>query len=444
MTKPAKKSRKFTYVVIGVLLLAVVLIAGLIMAKRKTPPVEVMTEPAEVRTLIQTVSATGKIQPVVEVKIFSEVGGEIIELPFREGDRVKKGDLLVRIKPDQYKFEVDQAEANLTSAKASARDNEARLVKAKEDLRRNEELFVKGLLSDSEVASERASYVGAEAALAQAQAKILSQEGALKQAVEKLGKTTLYSPFDGTVSARGSEVGERVTGQSQFSGTEIMRVANLEQMELRVQVNESDIVKIAPGQKSKITIDAYRDHTFEGTVKEIGSLPKVQGAMTTQDDVTNFQVKILLAPTTEKIRPNMSASVEVETKRVEGVVSVPTQAVTVRSRDEAKTIADLANERKVTKKDKTEAAGGVVVENYTEQEKAEKADREKMLRVVFLLEGEKVKMVQVKTGTSDSTHLEITSGLKAGDVVVTGSYAALSTKLKDGSKVKVIKKGQKP
>jgi HlyD family secretion protein len=433
---PRKKSRKGLYLILGGVALIVVLgVAASMKSKKAGSATLVTTDKVVIKTITQLVSATGKIQPEVEVKIAPEVSGEILEMPLREGAAVKTGDLLVRIKSDNYRFQVEQREADLVATRASAVDSKARLLKAEEDLRRSEELAVKNLVSDSDLLAARTTAEAARAGYESALAQIKRAEGMLSQAQDQLAKTVIYAPMDGTVSQRTSEVGERVAGTGQYGGAEIMRVADLANMEVRVNVNENDIVNVKIGDKARISIDAYPNRQFTGTVKEIASAAKTTG-LQTQEEVTNFQVKIRIADKDVALRPGMSAAVDIETRTVENVVAVPTQAVTARSREKAKTIDELASDREAKEKE-TRGDGQAAAVNEKIRRERERADREALQRVVFLREGDTVKMVVVETGIADTTHTEIKSGLKEGDEVVTGSYAVISRTLKDGMKVRL-------
>ncbi len=397
----------------------------------------VTIETASVRTLTQFVSATGKIQPETEVKISPEVSGEIIELPFREGATVKKGDLLVRIKSDNYKYQVDQREADLAASRAGAVQSLAQLQQAKTDFQRSDDLFQRKLLSDSDYLAARTAVDVAQANYDNALAQIRRAEGLLKQAQDQLEKTTIYSPMDGTVSSLTSEVGERVVATGQFSGTEVMRVANLDDMEVRVNVNENDVVNVKIGDQARVMIDAYPNRRFTGVVKEIASTAKTQGA-NTQEEVTNFEVRVRISDKDVRLRPGMSANADIETQTVENVVSVPIQAVTVRTREGSKTVEQLAADRDREMKAK-QGEGAAQAENERQQRERERADREALQRVVFVYSGAKVKMVPVETGIADSTYMEIKSGVAAGDEVVTGSFSVITRTLRDGMTVRVEK-----
>ena len=430
-----KRSRLALYLVIAGVVVIALVVAAISKRKAERGIVRVTTEKAVVKTITQLVSATGKVQPEVEVKIAPEVSGEIIQLPLREGNSVKKGDLLVSIKPDNYRFAVDQAEASLAATKAAYVDSQARLAKALEDYKRSQDLFERHLISDSDFTAAKTTADSAQADLESAQANIRQREGSLRQSNDMLNKTTIYSPIDGTVSSRSNEVGERVTATGSYGAVEVLRVADLTNMEVRVNINENDIVNVKVGDKAKVTIDAFPNRKFDAVVKEIGSAAKVTG-QGTQDEVTNFQVRIRILDKDVPLRPGMSANADVETQTAENVVAVPIQSVTVRSREGAKTIDDLATDR-TKNADEMKGDNAAAAVNEKQQKQAERADREKLNRVVFVRNGDAVKMVSVETGIADTTHMEIKSGVKEGDEVVSGSFSAITKTLKNDMKVKV-------
>ncbi len=421
---------------LGSVLLLVAVVVGVVAQNKNADKATVVTiEKAVVKTITQSVNATGKVQPETEVKIAPEVSGEITELPFREGARVKKGDLLVRIKPDNYKYQLDQREAALAAAQSSAIQNKAQLLKAEEDYKRSQDLHAKQLISDSESTAIRTAFEGAQANYDNALAQIRSSEGLLAQAQEQLSKTIIYAPIDGTVSSRTNEVGERVAGTGSYGGAEVMRVADLANMEVRVNVNENDVINVKIGDKARISVDAYPNRRFNGEVWEIASSARTLG-QNTQEEVTNFVVKIRITDRDAVFRPGMSANADIETKTVADVVAVPIQAVTVRSREGAKTIDQLTGDREKKTKE-TQGDGAVAAVNQKQQRESERADREALQRVVFLRNGDTVKMVTVQTGIADTTHLEIVSGLKKDDEIVSGPFSIITRTLKDGDKVRV-------
>ncbi len=430
---PRKKSPMKWILLGGVALLVVLGVVGYVARKNRNGIVKVTTDKAVVRTITQTVSATGKVQSEVDVKIAPEVSGEIVKLPFREGAKVKQGDLLVAIKPDFYQAQVEQEQANLASANANAVQARAQLLKAQEDLKRSADLFDKKLISDSDYTAARTAVDVAQASYDSAQAQIRRTEGALKEARDQLTKTAIYAPIDGTVNSLANEVGERVAGTGSYGGTEIMHVSDLTAMEVRVNVNENDIVNVKVGDKAKITVDAFPNRKFTGQVKEIGAAAKVVG-QNTQDEVTNFLVKIRILDKDVALRPSMSANADIETKTVENAIAVPIQSVTVRAKGTAKTVEQVSQDRQ-KKAVEAKGEGAAAAVNVAQQKQADRADRENLQRVVFVMEGDHVKMVPVETGVQDTSYIEIKSGLKAGDQVVSGSFGVITRTLKDGLKV---------
>ncbi|RRJ94383.1 efflux RND transporter periplasmic adaptor subunit [Opitutaceae bacterium TAV4] len=442
---PRRRSRTRLYLL---LLVVVAAIAGgwfYYWTRQHEQPTAITVEKAIVKTITQTVSATGKIQPEVEVKISPEVAGEIIELPFREGADVKKGDLLFRIKPDNYQAQVEQQEAALADAQARHLQAKSQLIKAEADHRRAAELFKKGLISDSDQLNASTELDIARTSVEAAAAQIRRAEGTLKQMRDLLDKTTVYSPIDGTISLLSSELGERVVGTGQFAGTEILRVANLGDMEVRVKVNENDIINVKIGDRARVTIDAFPRRTFDGTVKEIASSATTTGA-NTQEEVTNFEVRVRISSGDAALRPGMSASAEIETQTVENVIAVPIQSVTVRTREGSKTMEQLASERDRDAKE-TQGDGAATAVNVRQERERARSDRDALQRVVFIYHpgGANgtgvVQQIPVTTGIADTTHMEIKTGVKPGDEIVSGSFSAITRILKDGAAVTVENTG---
>jgi len=432
---PRKKSNTKWIVLIGLLVVIGLGVGVYFKKKNAVQNVVVTTEKAITKTIVQTVNATGKIQPEVEVKISPEVAGEIVELTVREGATVKKDALLLRIKPDTYRYQLEQQEANLAAAKASAVQAQAQQYKAKDDFKRTEEIFGRKLISESDYLAGKTQVDVADANYANAQAQIRRTEGLLSQSRDQLSKTTIVAPMDGTVSSLSSEVGERVVGTGSFAGTEVMRIANLDDMEVRVNVNENDVVNVKVGDRARVTIDAYTGRKFAGIVKEIASAAKTQG-LNTQEEVTNFQVKIRISDKGVRLRPGMSANVDIETQTVENVVAVPIQAVTVRSKEGNKTIEQLSTDREKKAKE-GQGEGSASAVNEKQQRERERADRDSLQRIVFVKQGDTVKMVPVVTGIGDTTHMEIKSGVTAGDEIVSGPFSVVTRTLKDGSAVRI-------
>jgi HlyD family secretion protein len=437
----APKSKRPLFIILGLLGIALLIGGVVYRSKHATLAQPVTVEKSVIRTITQVVTATGKIQPETEVKISSEVFGEIIKLPFREGARVKKGDLLVKLKPDLYQTKVDQESAAVESSKANFLRAKAKLQQATMDYKRYEDLYHGNLASESEYVLYKTNYEVAKADYQASAANVHQVEGVLGQMQNQLSKTVIYSPMDGIISSRSSEIGERVVATGSFSGTEIMRVADLSNMQVQVNVNENDVPNVKVGDHAVLSIDAYPDRKFNGFVKEIasssegsaatgsGSSSQASGAST--DQVTNFLVKISVVDRDIQLKPGMSATVDIETQTAKGVVAVPIQSVTVRAE------GGLTTEE-VQKKDlKTaqEKSGSDLVVN------SDKADAKRLhselLKVVFVKEGDAVKMKQVVTGIADNAWIEIKSGITPGEDVVSGTYAAISRKLKDGMKVSI-------
>ena len=432
-----KRSRKKLYWFIGIALVVVIAIVAMAGGRKKEKPIPITTDKAFKTNITQVVTATGKIQPEIEVKIAPEVSGEIIEIPVKEGQVVRRGQLLLRIKPDSYRAQVESQQAALNGARASSVRNRAELEQAETEYRRVQKLYDGGLTSSSARDAAKTAYDGAKAALEGARFQIQQAEGALRQINEALSKTVIYSPTDGSISSLTSRVGERVVGTSQFAGTEVMRIANLDNMEARVNVNENDVVDVKVGDHARIMIDAYPDREVRGVVREIASTALTRNAGT-QEEVTNFEVKISIPDRTLRLRPGMSATADVETATVQSVIAVPIQSVTVRS-----TESDLSPEeqerQRVQEQAREKSDNRADVTNEALEKQKERAQRLKLQRVVFIKQGEKVKMQKVETGIADNTFIEIKSGVKAGDEVVSGSYTAISRRLKDGAKVAIEK-----
>jgi HlyD family secretion protein len=409
--------------VISVFLLAAVAVGFLLLNKEKR--ITIRVQPVAIRDITQTVSATGKIRPDVEVKISPEVAGEIIELPVIDGQEVKKGDLLVKIRPDNYIAQVRQAEAGLSSAQADSLERKSQMLNDQLDYRRSQELFQKRLISETDFKAAQTKSLMSDAAYESSLHRIAAQQSSLEQSKVLLDKTVIYSPIDGTISALNSELGERVVATGDFAGTEVMRVANLDSLEARVDVNENDVVNVKMGDPVRVHVDAYPGHIFHGTVKRIASTATIQN-QGTQQEVTNFEVRIQVTHPDLRVRPGMSTTVEIETQTAPQVTSVPIQSVTVRDKETGKTADQMKDEQLADQ-------GGVATTDL------ERKERRKLERVVFVKVGGTVKMVRVETGIADDNYLQIISGLKAGDLVVSGPYTAISKDLKDGAKVEIEK-----
>ena len=434
----ARRKKQIVYGSIGLIVLFIV--ASMIWSKREKP-IPVTTEKAIRQTIVQTVSATGKVQPETEVKISPEVAGEIIDLPVEDGKAVKKGDLLVRIRPDSYKALVEQQEAAISSAKATNLQQKATMMKTEHDFKRAEDLFAKKLISEQEYNAAEAAYDVAKNTYEGSLHEIERAQAGSSQARDQLSKTTIYSPIDGTVTVLNSKQGERLVATGQFAGTEVMRVADLSHMEARVDVNENDVVNVKVGDKAEVKIDAYGDRKFHGTVYQIANTGKTTGAGT-QEEVTNFEVKIRIEDTDVTLKPALSCTADIRTNEVKDVVAVPMQAVTIRTGESNLSPEEIEKKKqKLAQRDKGDNNAEFV--NERAEKAAQKEEREKVFKVVFLKKGGKAQVVKVTTGISDDTYTEIKSGIQPGDEVISGSYSAISRKLKDGAKVTYDKEATK-
>ena len=429
-------SKKTIYFIIGgaIAIIAVLIIlskTGVIGNKDKGKSVEIAN--VNSTTIVETVSATGKIQPEIEVKIASMVSGEIIELPIKEGQVVKKGDLLVKINPDLYTSGLNRTVANLAGTKSGLSQADASFKEAKSNYDRSKTLFDKGIISKSDWDKAVASFEVAKAAKQTAYFSVQSATATVNEAKDNLGRTIIYAPADGTISVLNVELGERVLGTQQMAGTEILRVANLNNMEVEVDVNENDIVKIKVGDEAKVEVDAYLKKQFKGVVTSISNSAS---STLTADQVTNFKVKVRILKesyqdllegkplTYSPFRPGMTATVDIITKTRANVLAVPISSVVVKSDTTAvKAIKEVENPKLV------------------EQKKAPKSD--KKLECVFVKVGNKAKIRVIKTGIQDDTNIEVLSGLKKGDVVITGPYSTVSKDLNSGDKVTTDKEVKK-
>src|SRR6476619_2626828 len=428
-----RKSRRRRYIIFGVLGLIVLwIIVGSIMGRREKP-IPVTTEKAIRKTIVQTVSATGKIQPEVEVKISPEVAGEITELPVEDGMRVKKGDLLVKIKPDSYKALLEQQEAAISAAKATNLQQKATMMKTEHDLKRAEDLFNKKLISEQEYNAGQAAYDVAKNTHESSLHEIERAEASSSQARDQLSKTTIYSPLEGTITILNSKLGERLVATGQFAGTEVMRVADLTHMQAIVDVNENDVVNVKLGDKASVKIDAYGDRKFKGVVQQIANTGKTTGSGT-QEEVTNFEVRIRIYDHDVSLRPALSCTADIQTNEVKDVVAVPMQAVTIRTGDSNLSPEEIEKKKtKAAQRDKGDNNAEFV--NERAEKAAQKEERERVSKVVFVKNGSKAQMVKVTTGIADDCYMKIKSGIKPGDEVISGSYSAISRKLKEGAKV---------
>ncbi len=445
----AKRKNTLIYALVGVIVLLAVLAAW--KSNQKPKGEKVIVEKVEKRTIQEIVAASGKVFPQKEVKISSDVSGEVVELYIAEGDSVVQGQLLAKIDPDAYQSQVERGTANVNSAKAQLSNAKAgietfkaqkeqilaQLENARTIHERNEDLKRDGVISQADFEASLSTLRGLEANLRAADANIKSgeesaraakfsvesSEAMLKEMQTSLRRTTIFAPVSGIVSSLNVEQGERVVGTIQMQGTEMMRLANLNAMEVRVDVSENDIPSVALGNEAEIEVDAYLGRKFKGVVTQIAhSAANSATASLTSDQVTNFEVRISINPESYQdivsadkpypFRPGMSATVEIKTKSVEDVISIPIQAVTTREKDEDKG-------KKGPKK------------NDDEEE-----DEKDLIEVVFITtEADTVKRVEVTTGIQDDDYIQVLTGLKGDEEVVTGPYTAISRKLKEGDTV---------
>jgi HlyD family secretion protein len=417
-----KKSKKKVFIFggIGVLVLALILIA--IFGGSKEDIVAVQIEKVQKRDITQTVAATGKINPEFKVSITSEVTGEIVALPVKEGYRVKKGQLLIEINGSAYQAQKERAQANLQASQADLQMRKAALDKVTSDYDRIKELHAKNLSSDSELETAKSNYLTTKAQYDAAQANVLQNKASLKEIIDQLNKTTIYSPLDGIVTQLNVELGERVLGSGYSMGTDIMTVSDLTNIEARVDVDENDVVLISKGDTANIKVDAFGDRIFKGLVTQIGNSAITTG-LGTQEQVVNFEVRIKLLNPDDALRPGMSCNADIQTETVLGVLSVPIQSVTARS-------SEFNMEEKKDDNDE--------VVTTTSKKKVEK----KIQEIVFVVKNGKAKKVDVQTGISNDNYIQIKSGLKNDEEVVSGSYRAISRELHDGVNVRVEKQGK--
>jgi HlyD family secretion protein len=443
----SKKRRKV--IVFSVIGLVLVTLTGVAIFKKKGPVITVQIEKVARHSLTNIVVANGKIQPVVQVTISPEVSGEIIELPVKEGQQVKKGDLLVKINPDIYIAATNQALAGYESSLAAKASAEANLEKAQADYDRNQELFNRKLLSESDFITFKSARNVARAQLDSANDQVNVAKAALDSAQEQLERTTIVSPLDGTISRLNSQLGERVLGTVQNAGTVIMIISDLDQMEARVDVGEMDVVGIKPGQNARLEVDAFKDRKFSGAVTDVASSSKdssqtgYSSGSSQSQEATKFQVRIRLNDQ-EAFRPGMSVSADIETEYRTNVLTVPLASVTARlPKPPAKTDplksggTNTASAGSGTNAmgSRNAVAAGNTATNSEAPDKKSKASS-KMVDVVFAVVGDHVNAVPVKIGICDDNYWEITDGLTNGQEIVSGGYRAISRDLKDGSKIK--------
>lgn len=453
-------NKKLVWILVAVMVLIIALFglkqAGIIGGEEG---IKVTTEKVAKRTIIETVNASGKVYPEVEVKVSSDISGEIVELMVEEGDSVRKGQVLAKIFADIYLTQRDQVAASVRQQQALVDNSQAQLQalqsalsQAEAQFRRQEQLMKEKVISRAEFEQAENAYNTAKAnynaglqTIRANQASVASTRANLESANKNLGRTTILAPMNGVVSLLAVKKGERVVGTAQMTGTEMMRIADMDKIEVRVEVGENDIPKVHLGDSALVEIDAYNDRKFKGIVTQIASSSKALSSATATavtNDVTNYEVRIrllkesyqdLIDPTRPKnfpFRPGMSASADIQTKRKIDVLAVPINAVTTREKDSDKAV----NETRTS----TAESG----ENKNEQQENRRSISTELDEVVFVLQADKttVKRVKVRTDIQDITYIEVLSGLKEGDEVVTGPYSLVSKTLKNNDKVKVVKK----
>lgn len=456
MAKKKKNATRKLFVFILVLVVLIVIIGAIISATgilgsgERATKVEIET--VSIRSITQIVTASGKIQPEIEVNISPDVSGEIIALPVKEGDAVRRGQLLASIQRDYYEAQQEQADASVLQSRANEAQRRADYLNAELEAARQKQLFDGGAISDSEYQQALLRLEMSKAALEAAQYSVQIAQARLSEASKQLSKTNIYAPMDGTISIMNVELGERVVGTTQFAGTEMMRVAKLDQMELLVDVNENDVVNVSVGDTASVEIDSYPDRIFKGIVTEIANSARTTG-QGTQEQVTNFPVKIRIldahnvsmrssgaddvvsnteipmeSSETPKFRPGMSGTVDVFTRTIGEAIAVPIQAVTVRDLNQVRKDAERKAQRESGYKRDSSGDESSAAEDSTQTDTI--PDEEDLQRVVFLMIDGHAKLFVVETGISDDSHVVILSGVSEGETVIIGPYRAVSRTLK--------------
>ncbi len=405
--------------IIGGVVLFLIILIYMNIRKGSENTIPVQVEKVKRGTVTHVVSGTGKIQPEVNVKISANVAARIIQLKADEGDRVHKGQILVELDRTRYEAAVTQTKAMLSSARASLRQAEASFKNAKRALDRTQKLFEQGLASEEQLDQAKTQFEVQRSTYDAGRDRVVQAQAQLQQSEDDLNKTTIRSPIDGVVIQRNKEVGEIALG-SQFQEDVILQVADLSKMEVQTEIDENDVVDVATGDTARISIDAFPDTTFTGLVSEIAHTAIVRGRGT-QEEVTNFQVKISVLDAIPKLRPGMSATVDIETTTHKNVLVVPIQAVTVRD------VSQIPSLKKEVKNDSLKKG------------KNKLKPEDKIREVVFVVKNGVAHIHPVKTGISSDTDIEIVKGVKEGESVVVGSFRALSKELRDGKHVKIEK-----
>jgi HlyD family secretion protein len=415
-----KKNRKILwFVLIAVVLLIII---AVIVSGKKEKIIEVQTEKIGKRNITQIVTATGKVQSETKVNISAEVSGEIVLLPFKEGDEVKKGDMLVKIKPDAYFPQLKQQYAAIKVQESNLKTQEVNLKKFQLELNRIKELFNKGLASQVDLESAQTNYDATVAQMNTIRAQINQQKASLSSVQYDLSKTTIMSPMSGTVTQLNNELGEKVLGTSFNIGSQIMTISDLSRMECQVEVGETDVTYISIGDTARIQIDAFPDKEFYGIVYEIANTAKAKG-LGTQEEVVNFIVKIRIINEGFDLRPGMSCTVDIEVNKMNDVIAVPIQSITTRDEDMMKMNNPPPDNDKP--------------ENLTSSKENKPTKKIKPKEIVFVIENGVAKKKEVKTGISDDTYIEIIEGLNDNEEIVKGSFKAINKDLDDGAKVKI-------
>ncbi len=450
MANSKTKTRK-KIIVFSVIILVIIGASLYAYYKRPDPFITVNTEKVARRNLTELVVATGKIQPVNYAKISPEVSGEIVELPVKEGQDVKKGDVLMRIKPDTYVANRNIAEANYKAAQAQNMQAVASCSKAESEFKRYQDMFDSKLVAESQYVEAKTTLDIAKASLQASTHQMDNARANLARAEEDLSKTTIVSPLTGTVTKLNSQLGERVVGTATYQGTEVMTISDLNDMEARVDIGEVDVVLIGIGQKARLEVDSFRDKKFTGKVSQIANTAKTSGAGS-QQEATKFEVRIQVQEK-DGFRPGMSVTAEIETRYRTNVLTVPIQSVTTRlpkePSKEAKGKVDADGGSKGSKTNETKATQTAQATNTsstnsqsntnlaTNAPSRKAGEAPKPIEVVFAVEGGQAKMLPVKRGISDDSYVEITEGLSEEKEIVAGGYKAISKDLEDGKKIKV-------
>ncbi len=412
-----KKSKKKLFIFGGIGLLLVIVVVLVLSSGDKEAIISVQTEDAQTRTITQVVTATGKIYPEYQVILRPEVTGEIVQLPVEEGEIVKKGQLLIRIKPEQYIAQRNQARAQWESAKATLKVRKAELDRVESEYKRTQDLYTKKLASEQELEVGKSSFLQNQGMYEAQKASVDQAKENLNNAQEQLDKTTIYSPINGRITSLPVELSERVLGSSFSQGTHLMTVADLENMEARVEVDENDVILVSSGDTTWVEVDAFGDKKFLGLVSQIGNSAQTTGAGT-QDEVVNFEVRIKIVNPDKELRPGMSCDADVETETKYDVVAVPIQSVTAR--------IDKPAEGEGGGPNGEEMNGGSAIGKPV-----------KPKEVVFIADNGEAKKIEVSTGISDDSFIEIVSGLSGGEKVISGPYRAISKELDEGVKIRV-------